>query len=67
MVITTNRWYRKKYNKPQPSTAPVANPITTEHIPLKEKGFAALGPTETKSCKKSFTPLLARVYCTFFT
>ena len=62
--MTTNRWYRKKYNKKDPALAAVTNPITKEHIPLKEKSSVMLGPTETKSCKK-YHLMLFNVACQF--
>ncbi|XP_065917231.1 uncharacterized protein [Dysidea avara] len=49
IVIIALLWYRKKYNKKDPALAAVTNPITKEHIPLKEKSSVMLGPTETKS------------------
>ena len=62
-MSTTNRWYRKKYNKKDPALAEVTNPITKEHIPLKEKSSVMLGPTETKSCKRYIYTITSNI-CT---
>ena len=64
MVMSTIRWYRKKYNKKEPTTAAVTNPITKEHIPLKEKSLVMLGPTETKSCKKYIYKMTVYIHFT---